>query len=97
MKREKIFARIFSKVESLPQQKGFIIRSREITSKCFQKKLVPPARSNKELNNIDMNRNVLGELVLYSMNSDYKIDFEEALKYPLAKIQPSLCHADRTK
>ena len=98
MKREKIFARIFSKVESLPQQKGFIIRSREITSKCFwQKKLVPPTRSNKELNNIDMNRNVLGELVSYSMNSDYKIDFEEALKYPLAKIQPSLCHADRTK
>ena len=35
MTREKIFARIFSKVESLPQQKGFIIRSREITSKCF--------------------------------------------------------------
>ena len=97
MKREKIFARIFSKVESLPQQKGFIIRSREITSKCFQKKLVPPARSNKELNNIDMNGNILGELVSYSVNSDYKIDFEEALKYPLAKIQSSLCHADRTK
>ena len=49
------------------------------------------------MNNIDMNRNVLGELVLYSMNSDYKIDFEEALKYPLAKIQPSFCHTDRTK
>ena len=62
-----------------------------------KKKLVPPARSNKELNNIDMNQNFLGELVLYSMNSDYKIDFQGALKYPLAKIQPSLCHADRTK
>ena len=35
MKREKIFARIFSKVESLPQRKSFIIRSREITSNCF--------------------------------------------------------------
>ena len=33
-----------------------------------------------------MNRNVLGELVLYSLKSDYKMDFEEALKYPLAKF-----------
>ena len=62
----------------------------------LQKKLVRPTRSNKELNNIDMNWNVLGELVSYSINSDYKINFEEALKYLLAKIQPSSCHADRT-
>ena len=25
------------------------------------------------------------------------MDFEEALKYPLAKIPPSLCHSDETK
>ena len=40
------------------------------------KKLIPPARSNKEPNNIDINRNTLGQLVLYSLKSDYKIDFE---------------------
>ena len=31
------------------------------------------------------------------MKSDYKIDLEEALNYPLAKILLSLCHADGTK
>ena len=61
------------------------------------KKLISPARSNKESNNIDINRNVLGQLVSYSLKSDYKIDFEEALKYPLAKIPLSLCHANGTK
>ena len=48
------------------------------------KKLIPPARSKKEPNNIDI-------------KSDYKVDFEDALKYPQAKIPPSLCHADGTK
>ena len=87
MKRKKIFATIFSKVESLQQQKSFMIRSTEITTKFFwQKKLVPPILGNKEQHNIEINRNVLGQLVSYSLKSDYKIDFEEALKYPLAKI-----------
>ena len=44
-----------------------------------------------------MNRNVLGQLILHSFKSDYKINFEEAFKYPLAKILPSLYHADGTK
>ena len=61
------------------------------------KKLIPPARSNKEQNNVDINRNVLGQLVSYSMKSDYKIDIKDASKYPLAKIPLSLCHADKTK
>ena len=39
MKREKIFAIIFSKVESLQQQKHFTIRSQEITTKCFWQKI----------------------------------------------------------
>ena len=34
MKREKIFAKIFSHIESLQQQKAFMIRSREIKLKC---------------------------------------------------------------
>ena len=38
MKSENIFARIFSKVESLQQQKVFTIRSLEITTKCFWQK-----------------------------------------------------------
>ena len=61
------------------------------------KKLIPPAHSNKEPNNIDINQNVLGQLILYSLKSGYKIDFEKALKYLLAKILLSLCHAGRTK
>ena len=44
-----------------------------------------------------MNRNVLGQLILHSLKSDYKINFEEAFKYLLAKILPSLYHADGTK
>ena len=44
-----------------------------------------------------MNRNILGQLILHSLKSDYKINFEEAFKYPLAKILPSLYHADGTK
>ena len=98
MKREKIFSRIFSKVESLQQQKGFTIWSREVTTKCFwQKKLAPHARSNKEPNNIDTNRNILGHLFWYSLKLNYKTEFEEVLKYPQAKILLLLCHADRTK
>ena len=98
MKMEKIFSRIFSKVESLQQQKGFTIWSREVTTKCFwQKKLAPHARSNKEPNNIDTNRNILGQLFWYSLKLNYKTDFEEVLKYPQAKILLLLCHADRTK
>ena len=61
------------------------------------KKLIPPAHSNKELNNIDIHQNVLGQLILYSLKSGYKIDFEKALKYLLAKIPLSLCHAGGTK
>ena len=57
------------------------------------KKLIPPAHSNKELNNID----ILGQLILYSLKSGYKIDFEKALRYLLAKIPLSLCHARGTK
>ena len=38
MKMEKIFSRIFSKVQSLQQQKGFTIWSREVTTKCFWQK-----------------------------------------------------------
>ena len=98
MKREKIFSRIFSKVESLQQQKGFTILSREVTTKCFwQKKLAPHVRSNKEPNNIDTNRNILGHLFWYSLKLNYKTEFEEVLKYPQAKILLLLCHADRTK
>ena len=44
-----------------------------------------------------MNRNILVKLILHSLKSDYKINFEEAFKYPLAKILPSLYHADGTK
>ena len=67
-------------------------------TKCFrQKQLVAPACSNKDTNNIDMNQHVLGQIVSYLLKSDYKIDFEEALKYPLAKILPSLYYADGTK
>ena len=67
--------------------KRFDITPREITTQCFWlKKLVPPARINKEPNNIDMNWNVLGQLILFSMKPDYKIDFEEAFKYPLQKF-----------
>ena len=99
MEREKGLARIFSQVEYLQQQKGFTTRSRQITTKYFltKKKLVAPVRSNKEPNNIDMNQNVLGQVVSYSRKPEYEIDFEEALKYPLGKIQPSLCHTDGTK
>ena len=98
MKREKIFASIFSQVEPLQQQKGVAIGSLEIMTKCFwQKQLVAPACSNKETNNIDMSQNVLRQVVSYVLKSDYKIDFEEPLKYPLAKILPSLYHADGTK
>ena len=61
------------------------------------KKLAPPARSNKEPNNRDMNQNVLGQLVLYSLKSDYKINFEEALKYPLAKIKFVPCWWNKAK
>ena len=61
------------------------------------KKLIPSAHSNKEPNNIDINRNVLGQLVSYSLKSDYKIDLGDALKYRLAKIPLSLCYADGTK
>ena len=57
------------------------------------KKFFPPARSNKEPN-IEIKRNVLGQLVSYSLKSDCKIDFEEAWKYLLAKISLSLCHTD---
>ena len=71
--------------------------TRNNTKMILTKKLVPPACSNKEPNNIDMNRNVLGQLVSYWLKLDYKIDFEDALKYRLAKIQPSLYHADETK
>ena len=63
----------------------------------LRKKLIPPAHSNKELNNIDIHQNVLGQLILYSLKSGYKIDFEKALKYLLAKIPLSLCHAGGTK
>ena len=61
------------------------------------KKNFPPARSNKEPNNIEIKRNVLGQLVSYSLKSDCKIDFEEAWKYLLAKILLSLCHTDWKK
>ena len=60
------------------------------------KKFFPPARSNKEPN-IEIKRNVLGQLVSYSLKSDCKIDFEEAWKYLLAKISLSLCHTDWKK
>ena len=61
------------------------------------KKNFPPARSNKEPNNIEIKRNVLGQLVSYSLKSDCKIDFEEAWKYLVAKISLSLCHTDWKK
>ena len=60
------------------------------------KNFFPPARSNKEPN-IEIKRNVLGQLVSYSLKSDCKIDFEEAWKYLLAKISLSLCHTDWKK
>ena len=60
------------------------------------KNFFPPARSNKEPN-IQIKRNVLGQLVSYSLKSDCKIDFEEAWKYLLAKISLSLCHTDWKK
>ena len=44
-----------------------------------------------------MNRNVLDQLILHWLKSDYKIIFEEAFRYPPAKILPSLYHADGTK
>ena len=81
MEREKGLARIFSQVEYLQQQKGFTTRSREIITKYFltkKKKLVAPVRSNKEPNNIDMDQNVLGQVVSYSVKPEYETDFEEA-------------------
>ena len=60
------------------------------------KNFFPPACSNKEPN-IEIKRNVLGQLVSYSLKSDCKIDFEEAWKYLLAKISLSLCHTDWKK
>ena len=43
MKTKKIFATIFSKVESLQQQKSFMIRSTEITTKFFWQKKTSPS------------------------------------------------------
>ena len=51
----------------------------KITRNNNKKKLVAPACSNKEPKNIDMNRNVLGQLILHWLKSDCKINFEEAL------------------
>ena len=44
-----------------------------------------------------MNQNTLGQVISCSLKPDCKIDFEEAMKYRLAKIPPSLCLADWAK
>ena len=45
----------------------------------------------------EVNRDVLGKLLRLTMKSGQIIDFEEALKYPLSPIPPSLSYPDATK
>ena len=69
-------------------------------SKNFDKNLIVRKRApfhQKNLTTVEVNRNILGKLLSYSMNTENKIDFKEALKYPLSPVPLSLCHADGTK
>ena len=69
-------------------------------SKNFDKNLIVRKRApfhQKNLTTVEVNRNILGKLLSYSMKTENKIDFKEALKYPLSPVPLSLCHADGTK
>ena len=46
---------------------------------------------------LEVNRNVLGTLLGYSIKSGKKVDFEKALKYPLSPIPLSIANGDGTK
>ena len=51
----------------------------------------------KENTVAEVNRDILGVLVSYDQLSEEKIDYKEALKYPLSPIPQSLSHADGFK
>ena len=44
-----------------------------------------------------MNRNILGKLVSYAMKTGRKIDYLEALQYPICPVPLSLNHVNGTK
>ena len=46
---------------------------------------------------VEVKRNILGKLFRYSIKTENKIDFKEALEYLLSPIILSLCHAIETK
>ena len=69
-------------------------------SKNINKNLIVRKRApfhQKIATAVEVNRNILGKLLSYSMKTENKIDFKEALKYPLSPVPLSLCHVVGTK
>ena len=69
--------------------------SKNIDKSLIERKRAPFHQKNAKT--VEVNRNILGKLLSYSMQTENKIDFKEDLKYPLSPVLLSLCHADGTK
>ena len=84
---------IFRETSIEKQDKFFNTISKNIDKSL----IVIDSFSSKNPTTVQVNRNILGKLLSYSIKTENKIDFKEALKYPLSPVPLCLCHADGTK
>ena len=70
---------------------------KQIEKKILTNKKITTVKRSNQVKYIEVNRNILGKLMSYSVNHEKRIDFAEALKYPLSPSPLSISHPDGTK
>ena len=70
---------------------------KQIDKKLIKNKLIKTVKRSNQVSSIEVNRNILGKLLSHSINHNKRIDFSEALKYPLSPTPLSISHPDAKK
>ena len=94
----KQLADLFAKERLSSNDKSFHAPiKRNINNKSLSTKKSVVIKRDNGIKTVEVNRNIPGTLLAYSMKSGRTVDFKEALKFPLSPVPLSLSHANGIK